>query len=176
LERALSAKNHMLCEITMWSIKCTLALAALMLVLSTANAPFCAFAVDETDARSSIAAAQERILVCYRAVADADEAGADTTALLSVLSEAGELLSRANLAYKMGDFDSALDFANQSQERLNGFVAQAVVLRETAVQQRYWDFMVYVVGSIVGTVVVVCGGFVVWFLLKRRYEKAGRVV
>lgn len=93
-------KICMLCEITMWSIRCTLALAALMLVLSTANAPFCAFAVDETDVRSSIAAAEERIVVCYRAVADADEAGANTSALLAALNEAGELLSRANLAYK----------------------------------------------------------------------------
>ena len=149
---------------------------ALVLTFSVADTPFCAFAVDEADVRSAIAAAQERIVVCYRAVADADEASANTTALLSVLSEAGELLSRANLAYKMGDFDSALDSANQSQERLNGFVAQAVVLREAALQQRYWDFMVYVVGSIFGTVVVVCGGFVVWFFLKIRYEKAGRVV
>jgi len=171
------AKNSCVaCEITMWSIRCTLALAALILMLSVANALFCAFAVDETDVRSSIAATEENIVVCYRAIADADEAGATTTALLAALNEAGELLSRADLAYKMGDFDSALDFANQSQERLNGFVAQAVVLRETAVQQRYWDFMVYVVGSIVGTVVVVVGGFAVWFFLKRRYEKAGRVV
>ena len=170
------AKNpYVVCEITMWSIKCTLALAALMLMLSTVNAPFCVFAV-ETDVRSSVAAAEERIVVCYRAVADADEVGANTSALLAVLNEAGLLLSRADLAYEMGDFDSALDFANQSQERLNGFVAQAVVLRETAVHQGYWDFMVNVVGSIVGAAAVVCGGFVVWFLLKRRYEKAGRVV
>jgi len=172
----LAKNSYVVCEITMWSIRCTLALAALMLMLSTANVPFCAFAVDETDVRSSIAAAEENIVVCYRAIADADEAGANTTALLAVLNEAGELFSRANLAYKMGDFDSALDSANQSQERLNGFVADADALREAAVQQRYWDFMVFVVGSIVGTVVVVCGGFVVWFLLKRRYKKAGRVV
>ena len=168
--------SYVVCEITMWSIRCTLVLAALMLMLSVANVPFCASAVDETDVRSSIAAAEERIVVCYRAVADADEAGATTTVLLAALNEAGELLSRANLAYKMGDFNSTLDFANQSQERLNGFVADADALREVALWQRYWDFMVYVVGSIVGTVVVVCGGFVVWFLLKRRYEKAGRVV
>lgn len=172
----LAKNSYVVCEITMWSIRCTLALAALMLMLSVANVSFCVFAVDEADVRSSIAAAEENIVVCYRAVADADEVGANATALLAALNEAGELLSRANLAYEMGDFNSTLDFANQSQERLNGFVAQAVVLREAALQQRYWDFMVYVVGSIFGAVVVVCGGFVVWFLLKRRYEKAGRVV
>ena len=146
-----------------------------MLMLSAVSAPFCAFAVDEADARSAIAAVEERIVVCYQAVADADGAGANVTALLAVLDEAGLLLSRANL-YRMKNSSLAFDFAVQSQEKLNGLEAEAGVLRENAMQQGYWDFMVNVVGSIVGTVVVVCGGFVVWFLLKIRYEKAGRVV
>ena len=161
----------------MWSVRCKLVfLAALMLMFSAVSGSFCAFAVDETEAKLAIAAAEERIVVCYQAVADADKAGANVTVLLVVLNEAGDLLSRAALAYEMGDFDSALDFALQSQERLNGFVVEADVLREAAIQQSYWDFMVNVVGSIVGTVVVICGGFVVWFFLKRRYEKAGSVV
>ena len=148
-----------------------------MLAFSAVSAPFCAFAVDEADAGSAIAVAEERIVVCYRAVAGADAAGADTSALLAVLNEAGLLLSKARanltygLAYNMSEFDSAFDFAVQSQEKLNGLEAEADVLRENAMQQGYLDYMVYVVGSVVGAVVVVCGGFVVWFLLKRRYEK-----
>jgi len=149
---------------------CLLFLAALVLTFSVANAPFCAFAVDEADARSAIAAAEEKIVVCYRAVAGADEAGADTSALLAVLNEAGGLLSNASL-YRMKNCSLAFDFAVQSQEKLNGLEAEAGVLRENAMQQGHWDFMVNVVGSIVGAVVVVCGGFVVWFLLKRKYEK-----
>jgi len=161
----------------MWSIRCYLVfLMALMLTFSAVIAPFCAFAVDETDARSAIAVAEERIVVCYHAAADVDKAGANTTDLLAVLNEAGELLSRAILAYEMGNFDSALDFANQSRESLNSFIVEADALRETAIQQRYWDFMVYVVGSTVGTAVVICGSFAVWFFLKRRYEKAEKVV
>jgi hypothetical protein len=165
-----------LCEMEMWGIRCKLAFLATLLMFSAAGASFCVFAVDESDAGSAIVVAEGRIVVCYRAVADADAAGANTTVLLAVLDEAGWLLSRANLAYEMGDFGSALDFANQSQERLNDFVAQADASRETAIQQRYWNFMVHVVGSIVGAIGVVCGGFFVWFFLKRRYEKAGRVV
>jgi len=141
-----------------------------VLTFSVANAPFCAFAVDEADAGSAIAAAEERIVVCYRAVAGADEAGADTSALLAVLNEAGLLLSRASL-YRMKNSSLAFDFAVQSREKLNGLEAEADVLREAAMQEHYWDFMVYVVGSVVGAIVVVCGGFVAWFLLKRKYEK-----
>jgi hypothetical protein len=151
-------------------------LAALTLMFSVAGGIFWVFAVDETDARSAVAAAEERIVVCYQAVADADGVGANVTVLLFVLNEAGELFSKAALAYEMGNFGSALDFALLSQKRLSGFVGEADVLREDAMQQSYWDFLVNVVGSIVGSVVVVCGGFVVWFFLKRKYEKAGSMV
>ena len=130
----------------------------------------------ESDARSSIGVAEGRVVVCYRAVAEAGKAGANATALLAVMDEAGWLLSRAKLAYKMGDYESAQNFAVQSQGRLNGFVEEADSLRGAALQQRYWDFMVNVVGSIVGTVAVIGGSFVVWFLLKRKYGKAGSVV
>jgi hypothetical protein len=161
----------------MWNIRCWLVfLAALMLTFSAVSAPSCVLAVDKTDAGSAIADAEGRIVLCYQAVADADRAGANVTDLLAVLNESGLLLSRANLAYKTGDFDSAFNFSLLSQERLDGFVVEADVLREAAVQQCYWDFMVNVVGSIVGAVVVVCGGFAVWFLLKRRYGKVGSVV
>lgn len=157
----------------MWSIKCTQALAALILMVSAANVLSCAFAVDETDVRSAILAAEERIAVCYRAVADAEKAGANTTALLAVLNEAGELLSRANLACKE-NLTRARLFALLSQEKLSGVAAQADDLKEDAMQERYWDFMVNVVGSIVGAIVVICGGFVLWSFLKGKYGKAGR--
>jgi len=161
----------------MWSIRCNLVfLTASMLTFSAVIAPFCVFAVDEIDARSAIAVAEERIAVCYQAVADADEAGANTTDLLANITEAGWLLSRARLAYERRDFNSTVYFADQSLESLKVFVAEADVLREAAIQQRYLDFIVNVVGSTVGTAVVICGGFVVWFFLKRMYEKTGSVV
>ena len=161
----------------MWSIRCSLVfLVVFVLAFFVVSCPFCVFAFDGVEAGSAIAVAEERIVVCYKAVADADEAGANTTALLANITEAGWLLSRAELSYKMDDFDSALYFADQSRESLNGLDIEADVLRKDAMQQRYWDFMVNVVGSAVGAVVVVCGGFVVWFLLKRRYGNAGRVV
>lgn len=161
----------------MWSFRCALAfVAALVLTFFMVNVPFCVFAVGEAEAGSAVAAAEGRVVVCYRAVADADEVGANVTGLLVVLDEAGLLLSRADLAYESGDFDSAFDYAVQSREKLDGFVVEADALRDDAIQQRSWDFMVNVVGSVVGAVVVVCGGFIVWFSSKTRLERAGRAV
>jgi len=161
----------------MWSFRCALAfVAALVLTFFMVDVPFCVFAVGEAEAGSAVAAAEARVVVCYRAAADADEAGANVTGLLVVLDEAGALLSKADLAYESGDFDSAFDYAVQSREKLDGFVDEADVLRGTAVQGRYWDFMVNVLGSVVGAVVVVCGAYVVWVVLKRRYQRTGRAV
>jgi len=142
------------------------------------NGSLCVFAVDESEANARTAIADAEVVVsdCYGAVLDAEKAGANVTELLSVLNEAGMLLSSANLAYETGDFNSTVYFATQSILMLHGFVAEAGISRETAIQQRYWDFMINVVASIVGTLVVICGGFGVWFFLKKKYERAGSVV
>jgi len=124
------------------------------------------------DASSAIVQAQQRIEVCYSAAADAENAGANVTGLLSVLNESGWLLSRASLAFQNGDYDSAYTLAVQSNSTLTGFEAQATSLKNTAEQQGRVDFWVDIVGSTVGTFVVIFGGVLLWFYLKRRYEKS----
>lgn len=149
-------------------------LAVLVLAFFVISHFSCVFAVDddgEMDARTAIANSENEVLSCYRVVADASKAGADVADLLNILNEAGMLLSRAKLAYAMGDFGSAVSFANQSMLKLNGFIADAEVLKETALQQGYLDFMINVVGSAIGAVAVICGGFAIWFLLKKREER-----
>jgi hypothetical protein len=130
-------------------------------------------AVAETSkdqAASALANAEEAVSSAYQAVSKAEESGANVSSLLVQLNEAGELLSRAQVAYNSGDFVSVLNFSAQSQEKLNGFVVEANALKASAVNARYWDFTVNVVGSITGSVAVVCCSFVVWVLLKRRYR------
>ena len=131
---------------------------------------------DEANAAAAIASAEEKIIACYQAISEADGAGANTATLLIVLNEAGALLSHAHFAYNAGNFDAAADFAVQSQQRLNNFVAEANALKENALQQHHWDFMINVLGSIVGTAIVLCGSTVLWFLLKRKYRKSGSEV
>jgi hypothetical protein len=121
-------------------------------------------------AYQAVSKAEENVTSAYQAVSKAEESGANVSGLLIRLNEAGWFLSRAQIAYKYGNFDSALKFANQSQEELNGFVVEANVLKARAVNARYWDFTVNVVGSITGSVAVACCSVVVWVLLKRRYR------
>jgi hypothetical protein len=149
--------------------------ATLLLMLSVLGVPFCAFAATEEEARSAIASAEQNVVACYQAVTEAEKAGANTTGLLITLNEAGALLSKAHLAFMTGDFDSANSLALQSEGKLDGFVDKANALKENGLQQGHRDFLVNVVGSVVGAVAVVFGGFVVWTFLKKRYAKTGVV-
>ncbi len=149
-----------------------------VLALPLLLAGFCsvALAATESDARLSVEAAGNRIVECYEAAANANGAGANVTGLLGNLGAAGDLLSRASLAYDVSDFESAVTLANQSREGLTGFVVEANALRDAAAQERYWSFMINVVGSAVGAIATVCGGLAVWTVLKRRLDKAGGAV
>jgi hypothetical protein len=132
--------------------------------------------VSQNQAASALDNAEAAVTSSYQAVLKAQESGANVSSLLAQLNEAGWFLARAHVAYKSGDFDSALKFATQSQQELNGFVDDADALRNTATQEYYWGFMVNVVGPIIGAIGIICCSFIVWFLLKRRYEKAGSMV
>jgi hypothetical protein len=123
----------------------------------------------ESDARAAVTEAQERISVCYNAAADAAKAGANVTSLLSTLNDAGNSLSKAELALGQGDFSSAYNLANESEGKLNGFENVASGLKDSAVKAGNWDFQVNVVGSSVGSVIVLASGFVVWYLLRKKY-------
>jgi len=145
---------------------------SLLLILSLV--PAC-LAVDEGQARSAMVEADQTIRNCYLAVAAADKAGGNVSGMLSVLQDAGMLLSKADLAVGKGDFDSAYNLAVQSKARLDGFVADANSVKDAAEHNGFVDFMFNVVGSSAGTVAVVVGGFAVWFWLNRRYGKVGHV-
>lgn len=139
----------------------------LLLVLAVAASPVWA---EQAGVSTAISSAQTTILDCYNAARVAEAAGANITVLIGTLNEAGSLLSQAELAYATNDFDTAYDLAAQSQNTLSGFVAEANALRATALQQQNREFLVNVVGSVIGTFVVIATGFAAWLLLKKKYE------
>jgi len=126
----------------------------------------------ESEALDAVVEAEETIVYFYGAVAEADRAGANVSVLMATLGEAGEFLSKAEFSYGRGDFDSAVDFANQSQSVLYGLVEEAEVLTENVIKENYLDFLV-AVGSAIGAVSIICGGFAAWFFLKKPGEIEG---
>jgi len=151
--------------------KRTFFLVAILLYVISSFLPL--VQADQTAAAAAIASAKEQILICYQAAKEAEGAGANITALAVVLNDAGTLLSRAEFTYSISDFDTARDLAIQSQNTLGDFVPEADTLKETATRQRKQDFLINVVGSLVGAFAVVGAGVSTWIFLKRKYEPAG---
>ena len=125
---------------------------------------------DQASAQAIISSAKENILTCYNAAREAEAAGANITDLTGTLNEAGLLLSKAESAYAANDFATAFNLAAQSQNLLTNFVAEANALKETAAQQQNQDYLINVVGSTIGTLIVIAIGIALWFFLKRKYE------
>jgi hypothetical protein len=147
--------------------KVLVVLVALLFFVAVFASPVWA---DQAGATAAISSTKNTIVNCYGAAEEAEAVGANITALVATLNDAGALLSQAELAYAANDFDAAVNFAVQSQSVLNGFVGEANALKETAVQQQNQDFLVNVVGSIIGSIAVIIVGGLVWLLLKRKYE------
>jgi hypothetical protein len=127
-----------------------------------------ALCYSQEDAEIAIQSAESTVLNCYWAVFEAEKAGANVSSLLEVLNEAGWLLSRARVAYNNGDFNSAYEYATNCSQMLDGRVDEANSLKLEAENVRRMDFLVNYVGSPVGAVAIVVGGYAFWVFLKRR--------
>jgi len=121
------------------------------------------------DASAVVATARQQLVASYDSARRAEAAGANISSLTSVLNNAGDILSRAELADSKGDFAAAQSFASQCTQSLSNFAAEAEALRSVAVQQGNLNFWVNIVGSAAGAVAVIVGGFVVWRVIKKRY-------
>jgi len=128
---------------------------------------------EQTDASAAITSAKEQIVTCNQAAKDAEGAGANITSLTATLNDAGALLSQAESAYSTNNFDAARNLAVQSQSMLGNLVSEANALKETATQQRDQDFLINVVGSLIGAFAVIGAGAAAWLFLKKRYGQSG---
>ena len=129
--------------------------------------------VQQNDGASAISAAQNNLIHCYDAAKAAESSGANISQLTVRLNSAGLLLTRAEWASSIGNFGLVSSLAAQSQNELGSFVSDANSLQASAAQSRTYDFLLNVVWSILGTVAVVVGSFVVWRFFKRKFGLNG---
>jgi hypothetical protein len=116
-----------------------------------------------------VAEAEEALVSAYEVVLEAKEAGANVSGLLDKLNVGSEYLAEAYAYVRLGDFESAGRFVGLCVEVVDDVGDEAVLLRDEAVRLEKEDFSVRVLGSAVGVIIVVVGGFVIWELFKRRY-------
>jgi hypothetical protein len=130
--------------------------------------------VGENEAASALTDAERSIGSAYRAVLEAEQAGANVSSLLDQLNEAGQNLSVAHIAYAQGDFQKASDFANSSRNIGEEVQNAAVNLKNSMLYESAQRMWLTIIGSTIGVIIVFLGSFWVWRVLKSRYY--GRVL
>jgi len=128
-----------------------------------------AFGVEGDEALAAIGKADSAVVSAYRAVLEAEEAGANVSGLLEDLNFGGEALAKANTLYRVGDFDGAVYFADLCYDSVVHVEAEADRLRNLAAVEGKKLLYLTVAASTFGVCCVMFGGLFGWRLFKKRY-------
>jgi hypothetical protein len=140
-----------------------------VLTLTTACfLPMC-FAVDAAEASGTIGQAEHDLGSALAAVAEAESAEADVSALLNKLESANDFLSEAYAAFRTGDYGNASLFAVNCSHAVEGVADDASRLNANAKTTRSDRLLLTVTESGAGLVLLLVLGLIGWRLLKRRY-------
>lgn len=146
---------------------------SLFLVFSSQFFVVATFAeASESEAVSALVNAEGAMVSGYQAVLKAEEAGANVSDVLVRLNEAGVFLAEARMAYRLGEFDKAVGFADLSRNIGVEVQNDAVGLRDSALSEGVQRMMLTMIASVVGIALVALGSFLTWHFLKKRYGQA----
>jgi len=144
-----------------------LLVSIMLLVLSSQFLAAASYAdANEDMAASTLASAEESIVLAYQATLNAEEAGANVSGLLVRLNEAGQLLASAQTEYRLGDFEKANELSESSKSIGEEVQNAAVDLRGSALSQSVQRMVSTMVASVVGVASIA-------YLLKKRYGSTG---
>jgi len=123
----------------------------------------------EDTATSSIEKAENALISAYQAVLETERVGTNVAALLTRLNEAGESLVKAQVAFRLEDFDEAVRSADLCYEVGEDVKRQAEELLLVAYSSSVVGNWLTVTGSLVSVIAIVFGSFWGWRVFKRRY-------
>lgn len=149
--------------------KFSLAFTFLFILTISVFALVCA--ADSDEAALTIERAEDVVVSSYQVALEAESAGANVSILLDRLNEAGELLAKARVSYRVGDFDGAVRFAELSEEIGENVRVDTLRVKDLAVYKTVNRFWWTLVRSIVGVAIVVILSFFGWLIFKGRYYR-----
>ena len=132
---------------------------------------FTAFAADESSAFSAVALAEADMVSAFEAVLEVEQVGADVSGLLVQLNGAGENLAKAEVAYRLGDFDESVRLAGLCTGVSEEVKGEAGELGFQAFGAWSFNVSLRIAGSLVSMIVVGLGSFWGWRVFKRRYYR-----
>jgi hypothetical protein len=122
-------------------------------------------------AGSAVNQAQNALASSTQAVAKAQSDGANVDALMVTLTEAADLLSKAQLANSAGDYSTANDYASQCQSKLSGVADEAASLQQTAANQKSQS-SIFTILTLLVSAALLASGVVSWFMLNKRERRS----
>jgi len=155
-------------EIDMTDFRTLGLLFAVSVLMISVTTQMC-FAVDEVEARGLISQAEHDLISAYAAVAAAKDAGANVSALIVRLDEAGGLLARASGLLGVGDYGNASLLAVQCSFTVLGVVDAAETLKVEAEARSRDSFFMSAAVSSVGLSVLFVLSLLGWNFFKKRF-------
>jgi len=153
----------------MAAIKFCIILVILALMATTVSQ---AAALDsKSEAALAISTAEEVMASAYQVVKDAETGGAPISGFSELLKDAAQLLAQAHTSFRVGDFDSAVLFANLTSEIGKEVEVKAYKLREFKRGSPLWEMWLTMIGSLFAVVTVVLTSFLGWSVFKRLYYR-----
>jgi len=156
----------------------TLKFCVLLLILAqlaTTASPVTALG-SRSEADFAIRTAEEVMASAYQAVKEAETAGGDVSGFSELLKDASQLLAQAHTLFRVGDFDSAVRFANLTSEIGEGVKGKVYPLTEIKQGLSTWQMFLTVIGSFFGVSIVVLTSFLSWSAFKRLYYRRIRTM
>jgi len=120
---------------------------------------------------TSIQAANSSINQAFQNVLAAEKDGANVTRLLTNLNNAGELLTKAENAYHMGDLNSTSSNANNALLIATEVNTAALTLKNTSAIQSQNNFRYTIIFSASAASIYVVILFIVWRRFRQGYNK-----
>ena len=128
-------------------------------------------ASSEDVASLALTEAEEALASTHEAVLEAEQAGANVSSLLDKSNLANEYLAEAYVWYRLGVFENANRFVGLCSDAIEGVRSEAFELRDEANRLGEADFVVNMIASVVGVIVVLVSCSVAWLVFKRRYRR-----
>jgi hypothetical protein len=143
----------------------------LLFALSSALMPLVCASINKEVAAFAISEAEQSMAQAYEAVLDAERVGADISGLLVRLNDAAALLSKARMAFDVGDFEEATRFAESTSEIGYEVVDEAELLEIEANNAQVYRSWWFLVTSALGVSVVLVASLLGYEYFKRRYYR-----
>ncbi len=142
-----------------------------IVILFLAASLFASPVFAQNSAQAAIDSAQSNLRSCYEAVEQAQAAGANVDSLMATLNDAASSLSQAQLAYASDENSTAINYATQSQSKLNGVTSEASILQANAINSDTQNLLVTFL-SIISSVSILGVGLAAWIVLNKRDRRS----